>query len=86
MIAVTYACTCRKGSSSFCEDIILKYATPEVFYLVREWIVEVVVIVYVGADSCLGEAVPKPAIGTPEPRAWVRVALGPTHLLEILCS
>jgi hypothetical protein len=28
-IGMTYACTWRKGSSSFCVDIILHYATPK---------------------------------------------------------
>jgi hypothetical protein len=37
---MTYACTCRKGSSSFCEDIMLYYATRiayVVFRVVKVW-------------------------------------------------
>ena len=32
---MTYACTCRKGSSSFCEDIIAYYATRNALFIFR---------------------------------------------------
>lgn len=32
---MTYACTCRKGSSSFCEDIILYYAIQDIAIVFR---------------------------------------------------